>query len=184
MSGCLLGIDYGTGGAKAALIDPEGTLRAYAFEEYPILTDWPGWSEHDAGHYWPVACRLIQRCLVEGGVPAREVRGVAVSSALPSLVLIDRQGQPLERAYNLMDRRAQQEVRWLKERIGGTRIFEVTKNRLDDHPVVVNLLWERAHRPESFARTWKALSIDGYVTMKLTGVASAGAYCACDAPPP
>ena len=34
MSGCLLGIDYGTGGAKAALIDPEGTLRAYAFEEY------------------------------------------------------------------------------------------------------------------------------------------------------
>ncbi|HET6437119.1 MAG TPA: FGGY-family carbohydrate kinase [Anaeromyxobacter sp.] len=173
MPDCLLGIDYGTGGAKAALIDVEGTLRGYAFEEYPILTARPGWSEHDAAQYWPVACRLIRRCLAEAKVSGREVRGVAASSALPSLVMVDRQGQPVERAYNLMDRRAQDEVRWLKEQIGEARIFEVTKNRLDDHPVIVNLLWERRHRPDSFARLAKALSIDGYLTLKLTGVASA-----------
>ncbi len=173
MSDCLLGIDYGTGGAKAALIDAEGTLRAYSFEEYPILTARPGWSEHDAGQYWPVACRLIRRCLAEAGVAGREVRGVAVSSALPSLVMVDRDGQPVERAYNLMDRRAKDEVRRLKERIGEARIFELTKNRLDDHPVIVNLLWERSHRPDVFALVAKALSIDGYVTLKLTGVASA-----------
>jgi len=173
MSDCLLGIDYGTGGAKAALIDAEGTLRAYAFEEYPILTARPGWSEHDAAQYWPVACRLIRRCLAEAGVGGGEVRGVAVSSALPSLVMVDRNGQPVERAYNLMDRRAQDEVRWLKERIGEARIFEITKNRLDDHPVIVNLLWERSHRPDVFARVAKALSIDGYITLKLSGVASA-----------
>ncbi|HVO19855.1 MAG TPA: FGGY-family carbohydrate kinase [Anaeromyxobacter sp.] len=170
---CLLGIDYGTGGAKAALIDAEGTLRAYAFEEYPILTARPGWSEHDAALYWPVACRLIRRCLGEAKVSGREVRGVAASSALPSLVMVDRGGQPVERAYNLMDRRAQDEVRRLKERIGEARIFEITKNRLDDHPVIVNLLWERAHRPEVFARVARALSIDGYLTLKLTGVPSA-----------
>src|SRR5512146_561141 len=173
MSGCLLGIDYGTGGAKAALVDDEGNLRAYAFEEYPILTPRPGWSEHDAGLYWPVACRLVRRCLAEAGVSEREVRGVAASSALPSLVLVDRDGAPVANAYNLRDRRAQGEVRELKERIGAARIFEVTKNRLDDHPVVVNLLWERRHRPEVFARVARALSIDGYVTLKLTGVASA-----------
>jgi len=173
MSDCLLGIDFGTGGAKAALIDSEGTLRAYAFEEYPILTTRPGWSEHDATQYWPVACRLIRRCLAEAKVEGREVRGVAASSALPSMVMVDRNGQPVERAYNLMDRRAQDEVRRLKERIGAARIFEVTKNRLDDHPVIVNLLWERSHRPDVFARVYKALSIDGYVTLRLTGVASA-----------
>jgi xylulokinase len=173
MSDCLMGIDYGTGGAKAALIDAEGALRAYAFEEYPILTPRPGWSEHDAGQYWPVACRLIRRCLAEAGVAGREVRGVAASSALPSLVMVDKRGDPVEHAYNLMDRRAQAEVRDIKDRIGEARIFEVTKNRLDDHPAIVNLLWERAHRPDSFARVAKALTIDGYVTLKLTGVASA-----------
>ncbi|HET6440115.1 MAG TPA: FGGY family carbohydrate kinase [Anaeromyxobacter sp.] len=173
MSDCLLGIDYGTGGAKAALIDAEGTLRAYAFEEYPILTARPGWSEHDALGYWPVACRLIRRCLAEAKVSGREVRGVAASSALPSLVMVDNKGQPVEHAYNLMDRRAQDEVRRLKERIGQARIFEITKNRLDDHPVIVNLLWERSHRPDVFARVARALSIDGYLTLQLTGVPSA-----------
>jgi ribulokinase len=173
MSSCLLGIDYGTGGAKAALIDAEGTLRAYAFEEYPILTPHPGWSEHDAAAYWPVACRLIQRCLAEARVDGHQVRGVAASSALPSLVLVDAKGLPVAPAYNLMDRRAQDEVRQLKDRIGEARIFEVSKNRLDDHPVIVNLLWERAHRPEVFARVARALSIDGYITSKLTGKASA-----------
>jgi xylulokinase len=34
----LLGIDYGTGGAKAVLINTQGEELSYAFEEYPINT--------------------------------------------------------------------------------------------------------------------------------------------------
>ena len=48
MADYLLGADFGTGGAKVALIDSEGEQLGYAFEEYPILTDHPGWSDHDA----------------------------------------------------------------------------------------------------------------------------------------
>jgi len=43
----LLGIDYGTGGAKACIINTEGKVLSYAFREYPIITRKPGWSEHD-----------------------------------------------------------------------------------------------------------------------------------------
>ncbi len=169
----LLGIDFGTGGAKAALVDEEGALRGYAFEEYPILTDHPGWSEHDPARYWPAACRLVRSCLAEARALGRDVRGVAVSSALPSLVMVDAAGEPVERAYNLMDRRATVEVRRLADTLGEERIFELTKNRLDDHPVLVNLLWERDHRPGSFARVRKALTIDGFITLKLTDEATA-----------
>ena len=48
----------------------------------------------------------------------------------------------------------------------------ITANRLDDHPVIVNLLWERSHRPDVFARIAKVLTIDGYVTFRLTGRAT------------
>ena len=41
-----LGADYGTGGATVALIDDSGEQLGYAYEEYPIHTDHPGWSEH------------------------------------------------------------------------------------------------------------------------------------------
>lgn len=177
MAACLLGIDYGTGGAKVALVRAaDGEVISYAFEEYPILTPKSGWSEHDSALYWEIACRLIRKVLDDArskvGMAAREVAGVAVSSALPSLVLVDRGGHPLANAYNLMDRRAVAEVRELKERIGENRIFELSKNRLDDHPAIVNLLWEKRNRPDVFARVYKALTIDGYITMKLTGVAS------------
>ena len=163
----------GRGGAKAALVNAaDGNVAAYAFEEYPILTPKPGWSEHDAPRYWEACCRLVRRVIAEAGAPKEEIRGLAVSSALPSLVLVDRSGRPLVNAYNLMDRRATEEVRELKEEVGEDLIFELSKNRLDDHPAIVNLLWEKRNRPEVFKSIYKALTIDGFITMKLTGKAT------------
>lgn len=165
----LLGIDYGTGGAKATIIDAEGAVLGYAFEEYPILTPHPGWSEHDPKRYWTVASRLIANVVAEAKVPAKAIKGVAVSSALPSLVMVDRQQNPVSNAYNLMDKRATEQVQWLKDNIGEDKVFDISKNRLDDHPSLVNLMWEKAHRPDDFARIHKALTIDGFITMRLTG---------------
>ncbi len=165
----LLGIDYGTGGAKATIIDAEGAVLAYAFEEYPILTPHPGWSEHDPQLYWQIACRIIRQAITQAKVHPRDIKGLAASSALPSLVMVDRQHRPVHHAYNLMDKRATEQVQWLKDHIGAERIFEISKNRLDDHPSLVNLMWEKAHRPDDFHRIDKALTIDGYITLKLTG---------------
>ena len=172
MTSYLLGIDYGTGGAKACVIDDGGAVLGFAFEEYPLFHDQPGWSEHDAERYWQVACRLIRAAVAEAGIQPAALRGIAVSSALPSLVMVDRDHRPIERAYNLMDRRATAEVEWLKQRIGEERIFQVSGNRLEDHPALVNLLWEKRNRPESFRRIDKALTIDGFITLKLTGKAT------------
>jgi sugar (pentulose or hexulose) kinase len=47
MADFFLGIDYGTGGAKACVIDLEGTVLGFAFREYPFIHERPGWSEHD-----------------------------------------------------------------------------------------------------------------------------------------
>ena len=168
----LLGADFGTGGAKVALISDAGEQLGYAFEEYPIHTDGPGWSEHDAPRYWEAFCRLTRTVLAESRVAPAEIRGIAVSSALPSVVFIEADGTPLPRAYNLMDRRATAEVTWLKEHVGAERIFSVTANRLEDHPALVNLLWERNHRPEQFRRIATVLTIDGYISFRLTGQAT------------
>jgi xylulokinase len=172
MTAYLLGIDFGTGGAKACVIDDGGAVLGFAFEEYPLIHEQPGWSEHDADRYWQVACRLIRAAVAEAGIPPAALRGIAVSSALPSLVMVDAEQRPIQRAYNLMDRRATAEVAWLKETIGEERIFQVSGNRLEDHPTLVNLLWEQRNRPDTFRRIHKALTIDGFITLKLTGQAT------------
>jgi xylulokinase len=169
MADYLLGLDYGTGGAKTCIINPAGEVLGFAFEEYPFIHEKPGWSEHDPMGYWHVACKLIKAALAQARVEPGQIRGMAVSSALPSMVMVDREHNPIHRAYNLMDRRATKEVEWLKEHIGEERIFRISGNRMEDHPTIVNLVWEKNNRPDSFKRIYKALTIDGFVTLKLTG---------------
>ncbi|MDD4495308.1 MAG: FGGY family carbohydrate kinase [Eubacteriales bacterium] len=180
MSEYLLGIDYGTGGAKACIIDSGANVLSYAFREYPIYNDKPGWSEHDANLYWPVACELIKECLAKSGINPSDIKGIGTSSALPSVVLVDKKHEPVHPAYNLMDRRAVKEVQWLKDNVGEDKIFAISANRLDDHPLLVNLMWEKNNRPEDYKKVYKALTIDGFIRLKLTGKAtmnnSSGAF--------
>ena len=150
MADFLLGIDYGTGGAKACIIDTQGQVLGFAFKEYPFYHDKPGWSEHDPVLYWTIACEMIHDCLAQARIHPAEIRGVAVSSALPSHGDGGRDHNPIHRAYNLMDRRATAEVAWLKEHVGEARIQQLTGNRIEDHPTLVNLLWEKNNRPDGY----------------------------------
>jgi len=168
MANYLLGIDYGTGGAKACIIDTEGKVLSYAFREYPIITKKPGWSEHDPHLYWQIAREIIKECINKAQINSQEIKGIGTSSALPSMVMVDKNHQPIHLAYNLMDRRAKEEVKWLKENIGEDRIFNLTGNRLEDHPLIVNLLWEKNNRPDSYKKIYKALTMDGFIRLKLT----------------
>jgi sugar (pentulose or hexulose) kinase len=165
----LLGIDFGTGGTKACIIDDQGAVLAYAFREYPILHPRPGWSEHDAENYWTATREMIQQVLAETRCAPEEIAGVAVSSALPSMVMVDRQGLPVAPALNLMDRRATEEVALIRELVGESLIEEVTANRIEDHPSLVNLFWYERNRPDVFEKVSKALTIDGFIVARLTG---------------
>lgn len=170
MGNYFLGIDYGTGGAKGCIADLDGTVNGYYFEEYPIITLRPGWSEHNPSLYWEIACRIIKNSIAMAKIKPSEIKGIAVSCALPCMVMIDREGNIINNAYNLMDRRAVKEVEWAKNNIGEREVFNVTANRLDDHPSSVNILWEKNNRFNDYRKIYKVLTISSYINYKLTGV--------------
>lgn len=165
----LLGIDYGTGGAKACITDEELKVLAYAFREYAIITTQPGWSEHQANNYWSVTCDLIQECLKKSKVDPTSIVAIATSAALPSFVMVDREGSAIGNAFNLMDRRAIKEIDYVKEKIGEKRILDLTANRLEDQPSLLSLLWVKNNRPEEYRRIHKIHTISSFIKYKLTG---------------
>lgn len=169
MGNYFMGMDYGTGGCKVCIIDENADVMAYAYRQYEIITNQEDYSEHNVQDYWPATCSMIKECIKKAGIQADEIRGIGTSSALPSLVMVDREGEPVHNAYNLMDRRAKKQEDWLKQTIGADKIFDLTGNQIEDHPILVNLLWEKENRPEDYKRIYKALTIDGYIRMKLTG---------------
>lgn len=166
----LLGVDFGTGGSKACLTDSELNQLAYSYQEYPILTEKLDYSEHDPALYWQSFCKNVQACIHQANVDPRDIEAIAISAAMPSMVVTDRNGNALGRAFNMMDRRAKEEAAQIIERYGMEQYFKITSNRLEDHPSIVNLLWIRAHEPERYARIAHVHSIDGYIAYLLTGV--------------
>ena len=172
MANYMIGLDYGTGGGKACIIDENADVLAYSFQEYPIYVDKPSWSEHDAENYWTLACETIRDCLKKSGVSPEEIRGIGISSAQPCLVMVDKDCNPINRAYNLMDRRAVEQVEWLRENVGVDEIFQINGNRIEDYPTMVNIMWEKQNQPEDYKKIWKTLTIDGFVRLRMTGVAA------------
>ena len=59
--GLLLGIDLGTSGVRAILVEPpHGRLIAAATEEYPLHTPRPLWAEQDPNDWWRATVRAVR----------------------------------------------------------------------------------------------------------------------------
>lgn len=174
----LIGLDYGTGGAKVLAASADGRILHTGYEEYPQFHDRPGYSEHDAGRYWDATMRLLGEATKALGSRRHDVTAIGVSCALPSLVVVDRSGEPVARAINLMDRRATDEVEEVKRLVGEDTLLRVSGNRVEDHPGIVNLLWIKRNRPELWEQVAQGLTIDGFITMRLTGRPTLNRSCA------
>lgn len=70
----LLGLDLGTSGARAVLVDAGGRVRATATAEYPLSQPRPLWSEQDPADWWRGAREALRAVLARNGGAARRWR--------------------------------------------------------------------------------------------------------------
>ena len=59
----LLGIDLGTTGTKAVVVDDRGSVVASATREHPLSAPRPGWSEQDPESWWRSTCEAVNAAL-------------------------------------------------------------------------------------------------------------------------
>ena len=169
MDELLLGIDIGTTGAKAALVSPDGRLRALGRSEYGLHHIRPGWVEQSSEDWWQAVCLATRQALSSIPHAAESVLGLAVSSQAPALLPLSRTGVPLRPAMIWMDRRAEAEVKQLDETLGEGTIYRVTGNRPDAFYVAPKLLWFKKHEPGLLEQTFKFVQVNGYINYRLTG---------------
>lgn len=165
----LLAIDIGTSSTKAALFSTSGELLARHGEACRVDSPQPGWAEQDPLDWWSAACRCTKQVLAEAGSPA--VAAAAVSAQTPSLVAVDRQGNPIRPAILWLDRRAHEQVAWLGEHVGSPAAIAASGNLLDSYYGGVKWLWFRQQEPELYDQTWKILQASSYIIYHLSGQA-------------
>ena len=166
----LLGIDVGTGGTRAVLLDETGRVLGAATAEHAAMTSPKvGWAEQDPRDWWRAACSAIRECMTKAGAKGVEISGIGVTGQMHGLVLLDARGEVLRPSIIWCDQRTDAECRAITERVGAQRLIELTANPALTGFTLPKILWVREHEPEVWSRTHAVLLPKDYVRFRMTG---------------
>lgn len=164
----LLGIDVGTSGTRAVLIDERGRIVHEATAEHAAFASpQTGWAEQDAGDWWRATCEAVRKVVAQ--TSADEIGCVGFSGQMHGTTLLDERDEPLRPAIIWCDVRSDAECRQLTEQIGAERLIELVANPALENFTLTKLLWVREHEPEIWRRVRSVLLPKDYVRLRLTG---------------
>jgi xylulokinase len=162
-----LGLDIGTGGTRAVLVNSGGKLVASASCEHaPFRSPHPGWAEQDPQDWWRAAQQAIRDVIAASGAG---IDAVGLTGQMHGAVMLDAAGEVLRPSLIWCDQRTDAECDWLHSQIGRERLIELTANPALPNFTLTKLLWVRRHEPEIFARIAHVLCPKDYVRYRLTG---------------
>jgi len=164
----LIGVDIGTQGTKGVLVSPNGVVLNTATVEYGVLHPHLLWAEQWPDVWLDASCAVIRRLLQ--GANARAIAGVCISGLYGgSGVPLDAEMKPVRPCLIWMDRRATEEVNWIKQNVDLDRLFSITGNWVDTYFGYAKILWIKNNEPRNWQRTALFLPPNAYVNFRLTG---------------
>src|SRR6185503_13479956 len=165
---CVLGIDVGTGGTRAVLVDRGGKILSSATSEHaPFASPKTGWAEQDPHDWWRATGEAIRAALKQ--VPGSSVVCAGLAGQMHGAVLLDGAGEVLRPSLIWCDVRTQAQCDWLNSKFGERKIIELTCNPALTNFTLTKLLWVRDNEPEVWKRFEKVLLPKDYVRFRMTG---------------
>ena len=160
----LLGIDVGTTGTKALLLDPQRGPVAEAERPSQLHSVLPGWAEEDPDAWWANVCALTRE-LAHGA----DIAAIGVTGMVPCTILLDAHNRALRWSVQQNDARSGTQVAELNRRLAGTRVLERTGSAITQQATGPRFLWFAEHEPDLWQQTRTVLGSYDYIAMRLTG---------------
>ena len=166
----LLGIDIGTGGVRALLVDGDlGTVIDRSSATWPTSSPHPGWSEQDPDRWWAATAAAI-RDLTGRLDDSNRITAVGFAGQMHGLVLRDADGRPLRPAILWNDQRTASQCEAIHHRIGRDRCIDLTGKPVLTGFTAPKLAWVQEHEPD-IARRIRSISLPkDHVMHRATGV--------------
>jgi FGGY-family pentulose kinase len=171
--GALLGIDVGTGSARAGIFTRGGTLLGHASQPIAMWRPAPGYAQQSSTDIWNAVAAAVRAAMAAAGRPAIDGIGCDATCSLVVLdadgapVSVDPGGAPEQDVIVWMDHRAEAEAARINA--GGHEVLRYVGGRVSLEMQTPKLLWLRTHLPERFARAAHFLDLPDYLTFRATG---------------
>ncbi|XXK31322.1 xylulokinase [Rhodobacteraceae bacterium nBUS_24] len=161
-----LGLDLGTSGLRALLVEEHGTIIGSAEAGYGVKHPHSGWSEQNPAD-WTVACEKAMASL-RAAFPAAfsELRAIGVSGHMHGATILDSAGQVLRPCMLWNDTRAHEEAKSLD---AISKFREVSGNIVFPGFTAPKVMWLAKHEPETYSQIAKVLLPKDYLNFWLTG---------------
>jgi xylulokinase len=164
-----LGIDIGTTGTRAVLIDEQGkVVSGQSADHEPISTPQPQWAEQNPDNWWEATQAAVGRVLQTSQVKGEEIRGIGLSGQMHGLVLLDENHRVLRPSIIWCDQRCQAEADAITQKVGFDRLIQITCNPALTGFTAPKLVWVRNHEPAVFAEVNRVLLPKDYIRFRLT----------------
>ncbi|GEO85446.1 MULTISPECIES: xylulokinase [Alphaproteobacteria] len=161
-----LGLDLGTSGVKAMLIDSDQKVVAVANAALDVSRPHPGWSEQDPLDWIRTTREAVSRLKVSQGAALAAVKGIGLSGHMHGATLIDAGDQVLRPCILWNDTRSHAEAAVLDV---DPQFRAVTGNIVFPGFTAPKLAWVAKHEPEIFAKVAKVLLPKDFLRLWLTG---------------
>lgn len=169
MGNLLLGTDIGTSATKTVLVDMQGRELANATVEYDVITPRTGWAEQWPDVWFNALCQTIKEVIKKASINPHDIAGYCISSLYGgSGIPCDREMKPLRPCLIWADRRASEECKWIRGKIGEARVFEETCNTIDPYYGYTKMLWIKRNEPHIWNKIYQLVTPNAYCAYKLT----------------
>jgi xylulokinase len=158
-----LGIDLGTGSVKAAVVDPDGGIRAKASRPYAVESPHPGWAESDPD-VWLAATHDVIGRATEGQSP----EAASFSGQMHGVVVTDADLRPLRPAILWADGRSAEQARALAGDLTHDELSRLGSPAVTGF-AATTLAWLLEHEPDVMAQAAHVLQPKDWLRARLGG---------------
>ncbi|NDW07580.1 FGGY-family carbohydrate kinase [Jiella pacifica] len=175
MAEAFLGIDVGTGSARAGLFDRSGRLLASAKRPIRLWREDPNIYEQSSDDIWRAICGSVREAMEKSGLPPEAVKGLGFDATC-SLVVLDGEGTPLTVSHSgdhqrnvivWMDHRALDQTARINA--SGHPVLRYVGGRISPEMETPKLLWLKENLPETYQRAGQFFDLADFLSFRATG---------------
>jgi len=169
MKRLLLGIDIGTTGSKAVLIEPNGKVIAHATTEYPIIVPKPNWAEQNPEDWWKATIKSIRGVILKSGIKSDSITGIGLTGQMHGLVLLNNKEEILRPCILWNDQRTVEECEEINRKISKERMMKIAGKPALTSFTAGKILWVKKNESYIYRKIAHILLPKDYIRYCLTG---------------
>lgn len=163
----VIGLDLGTGGARAIAVDLYGHLVAQTTKSCPLLTPHPGWTEQNPSDW--VEASLDALSTVVQQLDGNRIIALGLSGQMHGMVPLDAEGNVIRPAILWNDQRTGKAVAEIEATIPRQELIQRTGNPAITGFQLPKLVWLRTEEPQAYTQVRQILLPKDYLGYVLTG---------------